>query len=124
MNLVSSQAVLLLAAFGASALVAHADTLDSAKAGMRERVAVIDQLKAAGAVGEANTGQLAVRIAGDEAARVVAAENADRAVIFAELAKKLGGSPADAGRVFAKQMATASKAGVWVQREDGGWFRK
>lgn len=114
--------VLLLAGF--SALAAYAADVGAAKAGMRERVAVIDQLKAGGAVGEANTGYLAVRAEAAKAAEVVAAENADRAVVFEELAKKSGGSADAAAKAFARQMAAASKAGVWVQREDGGWFKK
>ncbi|MBC8010613.1 MAG: YdbL family protein [Burkholderiales bacterium] len=115
---------MILAAFCVSAVVAHADALGAAKGAMRERVPAIDALKAAGAVGEANTGQLVVRTAGADAEQVVAAENADRAVIFAELAKKSGGTAADAGKEFARQLAKASKPGVWVQREDGGWYKK
>ena len=84
---------LLLAAFCATAIVAPAASLDQAKAGMRERVPAIDKLKEAGAIGEANTGLLAVRAPGAEAEKIVTAENADRAVIFAELAKKNGGTP-------------------------------
>lgn len=115
---------LALALFCASALVVQAADVDSAKAGMRSRVAAIDQLKTAGAVGEASTGLLAVREAADGADALVAAENADRAIIFAELAKKSGGSPEAAGKAFARQMAVASKPGVWVQKEDGTWYKK
>lgn len=124
MKLLDSRSILLAALCGASALVAHAGDVASAKAGMRERVAVIDKLKAAGSVGEANTGLLAARAEGEETAKVVAAENADRLVVFAELAKKTGGSAEDAGKIFAKQLAAASKAGVWVQRDDGAWYKK
>jgi uncharacterized protein YdbL (DUF1318 family) len=117
-------ACLIFAAVGVAVSVAHADPAAAAKAGMRQRVPAIDALKAAGAVGEANTGLLSVRTPGAEAEQVVAAENADRAVIFGELAKRTGGTPADAGKIFARQIATASKPGVWIQREDGGWFKK
>ncbi len=120
----SDSRLLLLAALCATAVVAPAASLDQAKAGMRERVPAIDKLKAAGAVGEANTGQLAVRAPGEEAEKIAAAENADRAVLFAELAKKTGGTPESAGKEFARQLAKASKPGVWVQREDGGWYKK
>lgn len=105
-------------------MVAQADDLTGAKAGMRERVPAIDKLKTAGAVGEDNNGRLAVRTPGAEAEKMVAAENADRAVIFAELAKKAGGTAEAAGKQFARQMALASKPGVWLQREDGGWYKK
>ncbi len=123
MNFTSTRS-LLLAALCTTAVVAQAADIDAAKAGMRERVAVIDKLKAAGAVGEANTGLLSVRTPGEEAEKVVKAENADRQVVFAELAKKTGGTAEDAGKTFAKQLAAASKAGVWLQREDGGWYKK
>ncbi len=115
---------MIFAAVGVAVSVAHADAASAAKAGMRQRVAAIDALKAAGAVGEANTGLLAVRAPGVEAEKVVAAENADRAVIFEELAKRTGGTSADAGRIFARQIAAASKPGVWLQREDGAWYKK
>lgn len=115
---------LLLAVFYTSAVVAQAASIDQAKAGMRERVPAIDKLKEAGVVGEANTGLLAVRTPDAEAEKVVAAENADRAVLFAELAKKTGGTSESAGKEFARQLARASKPGVWVQREDGGWYKK
>lgn len=114
----------LFAALCATAVVAQAASLDQAKAGMRERVPAIDKLKASGAVGEANTGLLAVRAASAETEGVVMAENADRAVLFAELARKSGGTPEAAGKEFARQLAKASKPGVWLQREDGGWYKK
>ena len=115
---------MFLAALCTTAIVAQAASLDQAKAGMRERVPAIDKLKASGAVGESNTGLLAVRSGGGDAESVVAAENSDRAVIFAELAKKNGGSAEAAGKEFARQLAKASKPGVWLQREDGGWYKK
>jgi uncharacterized protein YdbL (DUF1318 family) len=123
MNLFSSRGV-FLAAFCASALVAQAGDLDTAKKGMRERVAVIDKLKSAGAIGEGHNGLVAKRADAPMVDDVVAAENADRTVVFAELAKKSGGTSEEAGESFARQIATASKAGVWLQREDGGWYKK
>lgn len=116
--------VLLAVALCSTVIVASAASLDQAKAGMRERVPAIDKLKETGAVGEGNTGLLAVRKPGAEAEKTVAAENADRAVLFAEIAKKTGGTPESAGKEFARQLAKASKPGVWVQREDGAWYRK
>lgn len=123
MKLLDSR-TLLMAAFCTTALVAHAGDAASAKAGMRERVAVVDRLKAAGAVGEGSAGYLVVRESGPEADKVAAAENADRAVVFAELASRSGGTAEAAGRTFARQIAAASKPGVWIQREDGGWYKK
>ena len=102
----------LAATFCVSALVAHAGDVASAKAGMRERVSVIDKLKASGAVGEANTGLLAVRDGGADAQPVVTAENADRAVVFEDLAKKNGGTAADAGKAFARQPLRSAQKSV------------
>ncbi|MEO0054714.1 MAG: hypothetical protein RLZZ50_661 [Verrucomicrobiota bacterium] len=115
---------LLLASLCTTAVVAHAGDVASAKAGMRERMAVVDKLKASGAVGEGNTGYLVARGGGADAETIVSAENADRMVIFKELAAKSGGSAEAAGRTFARQIAAASKPGVWLQREDGGWYKK
>lgn len=95
-----------------------------AKSRMRERVGEIDQLKIAGNVGENNQGFLEVRKAGGNAASVVAAENKDRAEVFAATAKRTGSSSEAVGRSFAKQIAGASKPGVWIQSPDGEWRQK
>lgn len=123
MSLLDSRS-LCFAVLCASAVFVQAAPLDQAKAGMRERVAAVDRLKTAGALGEANNGLLFVREAGPEAEALAAAENADRAVLFAELARRNGGTPEAAAREFARQLARASKPGVWLQREDGAWYRK
>lgn len=117
-------ACVVFAALGAGAVVAQADDLSAAKAGLRQRVPEIDRLKSAEQVGESNTGQLVARGGGAEVAQLVAAENADRAVVFAALARQSGGTAEAAGRAFARQIAAASRPGVWLQREDGGWYRK
>lgn len=124
MNASLRSAALIFAALGVGAVVAQADEVAAAKAGMRQRVAEIDVLKTAGEIGEANSGLLAQRGASAEAAKVVAAENADRSVVFADTAKKTGGTADAVGKAFARQIAAASKPGVWLQREDGGWYKK
>jgi uncharacterized protein len=87
-------------------------------------VPVIDRLKAAEQVGEANTGLLAARAEGAEVVQVVAAENADRRIVFEETAKRTGSGADAVGKAFARQLAAASGPGVWLQREDGTWYRK
>jgi hypothetical protein len=95
-----------------------------AKARMRERVAAIDRLKIGEFIGENNRGFLDVRKADKEANAVVAAENQDRTIVFSEAAANAG-STADAfGRAFARQIAQASKPGVWLQNEKGEWYKK
>ncbi|GAB1487902.1 hypothetical protein MASR2M8_03440 [Opitutaceae bacterium] len=97
---------------------------NAAKARMRERVPVIDQLKVSEAVGENNRGFLEVRSGGGDAAAVVSAENADRQEVFADTASRTGSSAEVVGRAFAKQIAAASAAGIWIQRENGQWYKK
>lgn len=113
---------LLIGLFGATSLFAAG--AGEAKARMRERVPVIDQLKLAEAVGENNQGFLEVRKAEGDAAAVVAAENKDRTEVFADTAARAGSTAAAVGKAFAKQIAAGSAAGVWIQREDGSWYKK
>jgi len=54
----------------------------------------------------------------------VAEENSDRGVLYAEVAKRSGVSADNAGRARARQIAANSAPGVWVQKEDGSWYKK
>lgn len=103
---------------------AHAAGAAEAKARLRERVPQVDALKTKGAVGENNRGFLEVRDGGADVAALVQAQNRDRAEVFAETAQHTGGTAEAVGRSFAKQIAAASKPGVWLQRDDGGWYQK
>lgn len=114
----------LLVALLAGASSAWAQDVAGAKARMRERVAQLDQLKLAEAIGETNRGYVEVRKPEGNAAAVADAENKDRAVVFADTAARTGSSPDAVGRAFAKQVIAASAPGVWVQRDDGGWQKK
>ncbi|HYD84252.1 MAG TPA: YdbL family protein, partial [Opitutus sp.] len=84
----------------------------------------IDQLKSSGAVGENNRGFLEVRGGGGDASSVVRAENADRETVYAAIAKQTGSSAEQVGRARARQIAAGSAPGVWLQREDGNWYKK
>ena len=106
--------------FGAGVL--HAEDLGAVRARMESRISKIDALKTAGVLGEDNRGFLAVRSGNDGG--VAAAENADRTVVYAALAQKTGASADAVGKARAKQLAANSAPGVWLQREDGGWYRK
>jgi uncharacterized protein len=122
----NSSVLRLLVVGAACALVssAFAGELDEVKQRMRARVPAVDALKTSGAVGEASTGLLAVRIDGGDAAAIVSAENADRTLIFAETARRTGATAEAVAAAFARQMAASSKAGVWLQRADGEWYQK
>lgn len=110
-------------AFGSAAVVTAQD-LGPIKERMEARIASLDALKVGGVLGETNRGFLEVRAEHGDAKAVAAAENADRAAVYAAIAKKTGVTAESVGAARAKQIATASKPGVWVQREDGGWYKK
>jgi len=122
----SLRCFLLVAALGLGAAVvpARAQDLAAVKARMTQRLSQVDDLKAKGAIGENNRGFLEERGGGGNAAGVVSAENADRGAVYAALAKQTGGSADQVGRARAKQIAAGSAAGVWVQKEDGSWYKK
>lgn len=104
--------------------VRAAEDLGAVKARMNQRLSQVDQLKASGAIGENNRGYLDVRDGGGDAANVVSAENRDREVVYAEIAKRAGSSAEQVGKARARQIAANSAAGVWLQREDGNWYKK
>lgn len=101
-----------------------AEDLGAVKARIEQRLPKIDALKAGGAIGENNRGLVEVRGGGDDAAAVVAEENQDRGTVYAAIAKQTGASPDSVGRARAKQIATNSAPGVWLQHEDGSWYKK
>lgn len=109
---------------GLGSIAVGAEDLGAVKARMSQRISQIDQLKSTGAIGENNRGMLEVRGGGGEAGSVVDAENADRSTVYAAIAKQTGSSADQVGRARARQIATSSAPGVWLQREDGGWYKK
>lgn len=115
--------VLLALAFFSLAGSAVAEDIAAAKQRMASRQSEVASLKTSGAVGENNRG-LSKCAGGGASAKVVADENSDRGVLYAEVAKRTGVSVEDSGRARAKQIAANSAAGVWVQKEDGSWHQK
>lgn len=112
------------ALFLATAAV-RAQDLGAVRARMEQRLSRVDALKARGALGENNRGFLEVRGGRDEEAAALAAEeNRDRETVYAAIAKQTGSTPAAVGAARAKQIAANSAAGVWLQRENGEWYRK
>jgi uncharacterized protein len=104
---------------------AAADDLSAVKARMTARISAIDTLKAAGALGETNTGLLDVRdAAAKEAATVAAEENKDRTVVYAALAKQTNSTADQVAKTRAKQITANSAKGVWVQDDKGAWAKK
>ncbi|MBA3850050.1 MAG: DUF1318 domain-containing protein [Opitutus sp.] len=114
---------LALTALSAST-AALAESANDIRARMAQRLSQVDDLKGQGAIGENNRGLLEVRDGGGNAASVVAEENRDREAVYALIAKETGATPDSVGRARAKQIAAASKPGVWVQDESGAWKKK
>lgn len=114
---------LALTALSAST-AALAESANDIRARMAQRLSQVDDLKGQGAIGENNRGLLEVRDGGGDAASVVAEENRDREAVYALIAKETGATPDSVGRARAKQIAAASKPGVWVQDESGAWKKK
>jgi uncharacterized protein len=110
-------------AFGVIA-VAQAEDLAAIKARITQRLATLDAFKAKGLIGENNRGLVELRGGGPEAGDVVAAENRDRGVVYAAIAQQAGSSAETVGRARAKQIAAASAAGIWLQRENNEWYKK
>lgn len=108
----------------ALAATLQAQDLGAVRARMAQRLPQIDALKQQGALGEDNRGYLSVRESKGDAGTVAADENRDRGVVYGAIAKQTGSTSDAVGRARAKQIAAASAAGVWLQKEDGTWYRK
>ena len=117
-------AFVALVALALPAPALRAQDLGAVKARMAQRLAKLDELKAKGAVGENNRGFVEARAGDPAAGAVISAENSDRESVYAALAKQTGTSADQVARARAKQIASGSAAGGWVQKEDGAWHKK
>ena len=115
---------LICTALFSSSLATRAEDLAAIRARMEQRISQIDELKTQGSLGENNRGFLEVRAASGEAESVASAENTDRTAVYAALAERTGASADAVGRARAKQIAANSAPGVWLQRENGEWYKK
>jgi uncharacterized protein YdbL (DUF1318 family) len=116
--------VLVFALMTVAGPAVRAQDLGSVKARIAQRLSKLDSLKASGALGENNRGFVEVRGSAPDAASVASAENQDRGVVYAAIAKQTGSSADAVGRARARQIAAASASGVWLQREDNSWYKK
>ena len=116
---------IFMAAFGLLFASASAESAGDIRRRMEGRIATLDALKTKEVIGENNRGFVEVRSAGDASAGdVVAAENTDRQAVYVLIARETGASPDSVGKARAKQIAAASRSGVWVQDESGRWVKK
>ena len=123
-SLVRLLVLAIFVAVGFATVVAHAEVLGAVKQRMNQRLAKIDQLKASGALGENNRGLIELRGGDVEAGDVMAAENRDRQIVYLEIAKQTGTSAEQVAHKRAQQIAAASAVGVWLQKDDGSWYKK
>lgn len=102
------------------------------KQSMQQRHAQLAPLYAAGAVGLASDGSVTLRDASSvplarraQANTLVAAENADRAALYREIARANGHPEweADVRKTFAERWIDRAQKGWWVQR-GGAWVQK
>ncbi len=96
----------------------------SIKDRMAARIPAINGLKDKGAIGENNKGFLEFRGKKQPQKDVINAENGDRKKIYQAIGKKQGASATHVGQRRAKTIAANSKAGHWLQKPDGGWYKK
>lgn len=119
---VSLLVVLSSLAFAPVAFAQHASDL---RRQMEARVPAIDRLKTQLILGEDNQGFLQVVQNGTaEATQVVTAENTDRRIVYAEIARQAGSTAEEVGRQRAHKIAANSRTGVWVQDASGRWVKK
>lgn len=117
-------AALLMVLVLGSAVAARAQDLGAVKERMQHRISAVDALKTKGVIGENNAGLLELRGGDADAGDVVAAENRDRAIAYAEIAKQTGSSVEQVSHARARQIAATSAKGVWLQRPSGEWYKK
>ncbi len=123
-NLLRFLSLLFVFTLGTAALPARAEDLNAVKSRMTKRISQIDALKAKGAIGENNRGYLEARGEAPGADAVISAENKDRETVYGAIAKQAGSTAESVGKQRARQLAAASAAGVWVQKENGTWYKK
>ncbi len=96
----------------------------SIKERMAARIPTINELKNKGVIGENNKGFLEFREKKQPQKNIVNAESGDRKKVYQAIGKKQGASAALVGQRRAKAIAAKSKAGHWLQKPDGGWYKK
>jgi uncharacterized protein len=104
------------------------------KASMANRFPQLQPLYGKGAIGETNTGLVAIRDTGAlslkekaDLNRLVGEENADRQALYREIIRANNldmGTLAEVQRLFANSWRDKSSPGWWIQSDNGQWGRK
>jgi hypothetical protein len=103
---------------------ARAQNLDEVKARMLERAPTIEALVANKTVGENADGYLEFVGAAREQEALVAAENADRKLVYAAIAGKTNSTVELVARRRAQQIAEKAKPGTMLRDAAGAWSEK
>jgi uncharacterized protein YdbL (DUF1318 family) len=101
---------------------AHAADLSAVKSRMSERLGKVVALKQDGSFGENNLGYLTARKAvSAEDAKLLAAENTDRKIVYQAIADKTNTSSTTVGKTRAADIRKTAPKGTWVQLSSGAW---
>jgi uncharacterized protein YdbL (DUF1318 family) len=115
----------VIAGLLAGSTVIAAENLNSVRARMEQRLGALDAMKDRGTAGENNRGYLEARgQAGAADQKLIAAENADRRTVYADIAARTGASADSVGRQRAQQLASLARRGHWIQDASGVWRQK
>ena len=118
-------ALALLAISALPATLYGANSASEIKLNMQKRLPEINALLKKGAVGEDCNGLLAARSQlSEQEQKLIAAENADRKLVYQAIAKQQNTSAELVGQRRAKQIAEKSPAGTFLQNADGKWYQK
>ena len=117
-RLILGMSVFLLGALAVSAFG------QDVKSRMLARLPAIDALKAEGVVGENNKGFLELKKQKPGSAELIRDENADRAAVYAAIARQQGTTADLVGQRRALQIRDIAKPGHWLQDESGRWYQK
>jgi uncharacterized protein YdbL (DUF1318 family) len=118
---------------GAEALDVSSPAISRITASMKQRFGQMEKFFASGAIGLTNNGNVEVRdlnaVALPDRAtvkRLVSEDNADRAQLYAEMAKANNHPEweADIRKSFARRWVAKAKAGWYYQDEGGAWKQK
>ena len=101
-----------------------AQDLEEIKNRMLNRKSTVTAMKNKGVIGEGNDGYLHVRTADGKAQQIVAAENNDRRMVNAVIAKREGTTVDNVSRKLSVKMKEVPAPGHWLQKGDGTWYRK
>jgi uncharacterized protein len=126
----ANRALLLLAIAGLLLMFAAAVRADDDKntvvARMKQRVPAMLQAKKAGTIGEVFDGMLAAVKPAPPAdiANLISAENADRRIFFAIVAKEKNSTPQEVAAAFFQGQVERSPSGTYIKGKDGVWRQK